>query len=138
MGNITLSFNSKKNKGKFSAKRPENKEKILLTYHDCIQEKPEYFSYIDSNGNEMYFNDSSYTINKISSTQYIARKSYVAKVPLEFIESKAPVQYQKAYFTYNGNERYLDKVNYNSYTNSYVGTLEVVNVYDKEVLLYEE
>jgi len=141
MGNITLSFsnNTKKN-NKIVANiknKPEN-TKVILTYHDCIKEVPEYYAYINESGQECKFIDTTYTINKISSSQYLARKSFVAKIPLNYVEGKESIDYVPGYFTYNDNEQYLDKVNYNSYTNSYEGTLEIVHIYDKEILLFEE
>lgn len=133
MGTITLSFSNNINKQKIA----KNKEKVQLTYHDCIASVPEYFSYINDNNEEVKFTDKSYIITKISSTKYIGKKSYVSKIPLTYISAQEEIKYQPGFFTYNGNEIYLDKPIYDEESNTYKGVLEVVDVYDKEIKLYE-
>lgn len=138
MGTITLSFNnSSNNKNKNKTNKNVNKEKVLLTYHNCIREVPEYYSYIVNN-REVKFNDSSYMINKISSTKYIAKKSYVSKTQLTYVPEQENIEFQPEYFTYNDNEIYLDKPIYDEESNTYKGTIEIVNIYDKEIKLYTE
>ena len=138
MGTITLSFTNKSTKNKQIKHVQQNKkEKVLLTYHAGVEGVTEYFTYMDGNA-EKVFNDSSYMINKISSTKYIAKKNYVSKIPLTYIPAQENIEYQQEYFTYNDNEIYLDKPIYNEETNTYIGTLEVVNIYDKEIELYED
>jgi len=135
MGTITLTFS---NNNKQNRKTPsKNKQKVQLTYHGCINPVPEYFSYINDNNEEVKFTDKSYSINKISSTKYIGKKSFVSKVPLTYIPAQEAIEYQQAFFTYNNNEIYLDKPIYDEETNTYKGVLEVVDVYDKEIKLYE-
>lgn len=138
MGTITLSFtnNSTKNK-QIKHVQQNKKEKVLLTYHACIEGVPEYFTYMDGN-TEKVFNDSSYMINKISSTKYIAKKNYVSKIPLTYIPAQENIECQQEYFTYNDNEIYLDKPIYDEESNTYKGTMEIVNIYDKEIKLYTE
>jgi len=138
MGTITLSFNNSSNKkNKNKTNKNVNKEKVLLTYHNCIREVPEYYSYIVNN-REVKFNDSSYMINKISSTKYIAKKSYVSKTQLTYVPGQENIEFQPEYFTYNDNEIYLDKPIYDEESNTYKGTMEIVNIYDKEIKLYTE
>lgn len=133
MGNITLSFaNNQK------AKNKSQKEKVILTYHESTPGKQEYYSYIDANGHEKIFKDSSYTISKVSSSRYIAKKVNVSKVDLKFIPSKEPVNYKPEYFTYNEGQLFLDKPIYNEIENSYIGIFNIVKTYDKEIKLYEE
>lgn len=137
MGTITLSFTNNSIKNKQTKQVQNKKEKVLLTYHACVEEVPEYFTYMDE-GKEKVFKDNSYMINKISSTKYIAKKNYVSKIGLTYIPAQENIEYQPEYFTYNDNEIYLDKPIYNEETNSYTGVLEVVNIYDKEIELYED
>jgi len=134
MGNINLAFGNKKQKStnKFG------KEKVILTYHDGIPGKKEYYTYIDTEGNEQKFEDTTYTISKLSSTKYIAKKVSVSKVNLDFIPSKESVDYKPGYFTYNDNELYLNKPIYDKDSNSYFGINNIVKIYDKEIKLYEE
>jgi len=138
MGTITLSFTNNSNKNKQTKQANQTKkEKVQLTYHACVEEVPEYYTYIDE-GKEKVFSDTSYMINKISSTKYIAKKNYVSKIELTYIPAQENIEYQPEYFTYNDNEVYLDKPIYNEETNTYTGVLEVVNIYDKEIELYED
>ena len=137
MGTITLSFTNNSVKNKQNKQNKIKKEKVLLTYHMCVEEVPEYFTYMDKN-KERVFNDNSYMINKISSTKYIAKKNYVSKIPLTYIAAQENIESQPEYFTYNDNEIYLDKPIYNEETNTYTGVLEVVDIYDKEIELYED
>lgn len=113
--------------------------RTLLTYHDCVASVPEYFTYINDNNEEVKLTDKSYVIRKISSTKYSAEKTYVKRVPLEYIESKDSVKYEPEYFTYNnGTEIFLDVPSYNEELNTYIGTLEIVDVMDKKIKLYKE
>ena len=67
MGNININFNNfiKRKNVKKTIEKP--KEKIILTYHNCIKEIPEYYTYFDfGNNNEQLFTDSSYIIAKVS------------------------------------------------------------------------
>jgi hypothetical protein len=139
MGTITLSFSNNSNyKNKTKNKNKNvNKEKVLLTYHDCVEEVPEYYSYIFNN-KDVKFNDSSYMINKISSSKYIAKKNYVSKIPLTYVFPQENIEFKPGYFTYNDNEIYLDKPIYDEVTNSYKGNIEIVDIYDKEIKLYIE
>lgn len=137
MGTITLSFTNNSVKNKQNKQNKIKKEKVLLTYHMCVEEVPEYFTYMDKN-KERVFNDNSYMINKISSTKYIAKKNYVSKIPLTYVAAQENIESQPEYFTYNDNEIYLDKPIYNEETNTYTGVLEVVDIYDKEIELYED
>lgn len=137
MGTITLSFGDNKSHKKNTIKQ-SNKEKVLLTYHDCIASVPEYFSYINGDNKEVTLTDKSYMITKISSTKYIGKKTYVSKTPLTYVDGQEAIEYEPPFFTYNDGEIYLDKPIYNSESNTYKGVLEVVNLYDKEIKLYEE
>jgi len=136
MGTITLTFGNNSNKPNKKIEH-KNKEKIQLTYHGHINPVPEYFSYINADNEEVKFTDKSYMITKISSTKYVGKKTYVSKIPLTYIPAQEEIQYQSAFFTYNGDEIYLDKPIYDEETNTYKGVLEVVDVYDKEIKLYE-
>ena len=136
MGTITLSFRNNSNKPNKEIEY-KNKEKIQLTYHGPINSVPEYFTYIDADNKEVKFTDKTYMITKISSTKYIGKKSYVGKIPVTFIPSQEEIKHQPSYFTYNNGEIYLDKPIYNEETNTYNGVLEIVDVYDKEIKLYE-
>ena len=78
----TINFNINNKNNKKVNKNLKNNEKIILTYHGCIEEVPEYYTYID-NDTEVKFTDSSYMINKISSSKYIAKKNIVNKIPLK-------------------------------------------------------
>lgn len=131
MGNITLSFTNKKQK-------PNKKEKVILTRHNEIERIPEYYSYIDSNNNEQIFNDTSYIIAKASASKIIAKKTTVSKINLDFIESKESVKAESGYFTYNGNKKYIGKPEFDDTIGSYIGIFNNVNIYDKEIKLYEE
>ena len=135
MGTITLSFSNN-----FSKQNKEieykNRKKIQLTYHDCVNPVPEYFSYINADNEEVKFTDKSYMITKISSTKYVGKKTYVSKIPVTYIPAQEEIKYQPAFFTYNG-EVYLDKPIYDEENNTYKGVLEVVDVFDKEIKLYE-
>jgi hypothetical protein len=137
MGTITLSFTNNSVKNKQNKQNKVKKEKVLLTYHMCVEEVPEYFTYMDGH-KEKVFDDHSYMINKISSTKYIAKKNYVSKIPLTYVAAQENIESQPEYFTYNDNEIYLDKPIYNEETNTYTGVLEVVDIYDKEIELYED
>jgi len=139
MRTINLSFtNNFKKNNNYKKNNKENKEKIQLTYHDCINYVPEYFSYMNDNNEEVKFNDKSYMITKISSSKYIAKKTVNSKIPLSYVNAKEEIKFTPAYFTYNGNN-YLDSnVIYDKETNSYKGIIEEVNVYDTEIKLYEE
>lgn len=130
MGTITFSFNNDSKK-----KNKPDKEKVLLTYHQCINSVPEYFSYINDKNEEVKLDDKSYSITKISSSKYIGKKSVVSKIPVEFVEAKEKIDFKPEYFTYNGNEVYLKNPIYNEETNTYTGILEVVDIYDKEIKL---
>jgi len=130
MGNITLSFTDKK--------QNKVKKKIKLIYHESIPGVKEYYTYIDKDGYESVFNDSSYMISKISSTKTIAKRVNVCKVPLEYVPEMKSVEYEPGYFTYNDNKLYLGKPIYNEETNSYFGVFDKANIYDKEVKLFEE
>jgi len=136
MGTITLTFNNNSNKQNKQTP-PKNKQKVQLTYHDCVKSVPEYFSYINENGEEVKLTDKSYMITKVSSTKYVGKKSFVSKIPLTYISAQEAIEYQPSFFTYNGNEIYLDKPIYDEESNTYKGVLEVVDVYDKEIKLYE-
>ena len=133
MGNITLSFTNDQ-----KVKNELQKEKVILTYHESTPEKKEYYSYIDSNGNEKIFNDPSYTVSKISSSKTIAKKVNVSKVNLQFVPSKESIDYKHEYFTYNDGKLFLDKPIYSELDNSYIGIFNKVKTYDKEIKLYEE
>ena len=136
MGTITLSFSNNFNKPNKEIEC-KNKKKIQLTYHGPINAVPEYFSYINTDGEEVKFTNKTYMITKISSTKYIGKKTYVSKIPVTFVPDQEEIKHQPAYFTYNNGEIYLDKPIYNEKTNTYQGVLEVVDVYDKEIKLYE-
>lgn len=136
MGTITLTINNNSNKQNKKTS-PKNKQKVQLTYHDCIKSVPEYFSYINENREEVKLTDKSYMITKVSSTKYVGKKSFVSKIPLTYISAQEAIEYQPSFFTYNGNEIYLDDPIYDEDTNTYKGVLEVVDVYDKEIKLYE-
>lgn len=131
MGNIILSFTNKKQK-------PTKKEKVILTRHNETERIPEYYSYIDSNNVEQNFNDTSYIIAKVSSSKIIAKKTTVSKINLDFIEAKESIKEEPGYFTYDGNKKYIGKPEFDDTIGSYVGVFNSVNVYDKEIKLYEE
>ena len=139
MANININFSNFNTKKKVTKKTIEKpKEKIILTYHDCIKETPEYYTYFDSENNEQLFTDSSYIIAKVSSSKYTAKKNIVNKSFLEFIPKKETIKFKPAYFTYNDNELYLDKVIYDESTNSYNGILKISSLYDEKIIIYEE
>ena len=131
--NFNINNTNKKNK---KVNKKENKEKILLTYHSCIDEIPEYYTYID-NDNEVKFTDSSYIISKISSSKYLAKKNIVNKVSLKFIPAKKNIEYQEPYFTYNGNI-YKKDIFYNEDKNTYIGIIENSVLDYTKVVLFEE
>ena len=132
----TINFNINNKNNKKVNKNLKNNEKIILTYHGCIEEVPEYYTYID-NDTEVKFTDSSYMINKISSSKYIAKKNIVNKIPLKFIPSKNGVEYQEPYFTYNGNI-YKNDVFYDEEKNTYIGIIENSVLDYTKVVLFEE
>ena len=134
MGTITLSFSNNSNR---QNKINHNKEKVQLTYYGCVNPVPEYFTYINADNEEVKFTDKTYMITKISSTKYVGKKTYVSKNVLTYIPAQEEIDYQPAFFTYNGGEIYLDKPIYDEDSNTYKGVLEVVDVYDKEIKLYE-
>ena len=76
MGTITLSFSNNFNKPNKEIEH-KNKKKVQLTYHGPINAVPEYFSYINTDGEEVKFTNKTYMITKISSTKYIGKKTYV-------------------------------------------------------------
>ena len=130
MKNINLSFtNSPKKK---------TKEKVILTYHGYVPAQKGYYTYIDSDNNEKIFDDLSYTITKVSATKYNAKKTTLSKIDLKFVPEAESVEYCPAYFTYNTNEVYLDSAIYDKESNSYIGKMTTMKVYDKEIRLYEE
>lgn len=131
MGTINLSFTNNKKSNK-----PQKLNKVFLTYYNSVKEIPEHYTYINENGTEVIFNDKTYNINKISSSKYIAQKSTVSKIPLTFIESKESIDFEPAYFTYDGNKRFLDKPYFDEESNSYKGILKITKVFDKEIKLY--
>jgi len=132
MGNINLSFGNNTPKTVKS-----KKEKIVLTYHEPVEGISEYYSYIDENGNEVKFDDKSYTIVKLSANKYIAKKANVSKVNLKYVPAQESSEYEPEYFTY-GDEKYLGEVKYNEETGKHTGIINVVKTYDKEIKLYEE
>lgn len=138
MGNISINFSNlnKKNKTTKNAEKP--KEKIMLTYHDCIQGIPEYYTYMDIYDKEQVFTDKTYMINKVSSSKYIAKKNIVNKIFLTYNPGKENIEYKAAYFTYNNDKVYLDKPIYNEITNSYNGVLKSTVLYDEKIIIYEE
>ena len=139
MGNISINFSNLPNKKKVTRSIIKEKpKKIILTYHNCIQEIPEYYTYIDSDNNEQIFTDTSYMINKASLSRYIAKKTIVNKTYLEFVPKKDAIEYKPDYFTYNDNEVYLDKAIYNESTDSYNGVLKTSELYDEKIIIYEE
>ena len=135
MGNINLSFKNSQNKKQKQTK----KEKVILTYHDSIPQSNEYYTFIDKNGHELPFDNKSYIITKISSSKFVAKKTNVSKINLNFVPSKEGVEYKPAYFTYNSEKISLveDPI-YNEETNSYIGKITFTNIHDKEIKLYEE
>ena len=138
MGTISINF-SNPIKKKVTKTKEQPKEKIILTYHDCIQGVPEYYTYIDENGKESVFKDNTYIINKMSSSKYVAKKNIVNKIPLTYIPAKESVEYQPSYYTYNNGEYvYLDKVIYDEETNSYKGILESAVLDHTQITLFEE
>ena len=139
MGNISINFSNLPNKKKVTRSIIKEKpKKIILTYHNCIQEIPEYYTYIDSDNNEQIFTDTSYMINKASLSRYTAKKTIVNKTYLEFVPKKDAIEYKPDYFTYNDNEVYLDKAIYNESTDSYNGVLKTSELYDEKIIIYEE
>ena len=105
MGNISINFSNLPKKKVTKTVKEKPKQKIILTYHNCIQEIPEYYTYIDSDNNEKVFSDTSYMINKVSLSKHIAKKTIVNKTYLEFVPKKEAIEYKPNYFTYN-NSRY--------------------------------
>ena len=136
MGTITLSFSNNYNKPNKEIEY-KNRKKIQLTYHGPINPVPEYFSYINADGEEVKLTDKSYMITKISSTKHVGKKTYVSKIPLTYVPAQEEIKHQPEFFTYNDTEIYLDKPTYDEESNTYKGVLEVVDVYDKEIKLYE-
>lgn len=138
MGNISINFSNLNKKNKVTKNVEKPKEKIILTYHDCIQEIPEYYTYIDSDNKEQIFSDNTYIINKVSSSKYVAKKNNVNKIFLTYIPGKENIEFRAAYFTYNNDKVYLDKPIYNEIANSYNGVLKSTVLYDDKIIIYEE
>ena len=137
MGNISLSFTNDRPKTRKNNSLV-NREKIYLNYYPEVKESAEKYTYMNSEGNEVEFTDPSYLVYKTSSTKGEAKKVMVSKVPLNFIEGVEEVKYKPAYFTYNsGTEIFLDKPMYNEETNSYIGIVNVNNIIDKEIQIFE-
>lgn len=113
------------------------KNQILLTYHDKEVGKPIRYTYINADGEEKEFTDKSYNIIKKSSTQYIASKNKVIKIPITYFETVPNTEYQKPYFTYRNN-KYTGKVEFDESTNSYIGTIYKYEDVTEEVELIKE
>ena len=132
MGNINLSFKNNKTQN-------NKKEKVILTLHESVPASSEYYTYIDSDNHTKKFVDSSYIITKVSSSKYIAKKTSVSKIDLNFVPSKEAIEYQSAYFTYNGIKfESEEKPIYDEEKCTYIGKLNIIKTYDKEIKLYEE
>ena len=137
MGNISLSFSDNKKKTK-KYNSVLNKEKIYLKYYPEVKEEKERYTYINSQGEEVEFIDSSYIVYKTSLTKGEAKKVNINKINLNYIEGIEEVKAKPAYFSYNnGEEIFLDKPIYNKETNSYTGIIKINNIIDKEIKIFE-
>ena len=135
MEKITVSFNNQ-NKPNVKTNKTK-KEKVILSYHPYVREVPEKLTYF-VDGKEYDFTDTTYNIIKLSQNKTIAKKTLVEKVNLEFIPSKEKIEAQEGYFTYkDSDEKFLDEVKFDEETNTYIGVINKINTYDKEIKLFE-
>ena len=115
------------------------KKKTILKYHNKIEGKKEYYTYINDNGEEEIFDTSGYNIIKKSSSLTVASKVIVNKIELEYVEPKEKTEYQKPYFTYNnGQDVYLDTPEFDDNTNTYFGYIKKLYTFEQQVQLFKE
>lgn len=134
MKNFNFSFST-------PTKNKRQKEKVILTYHDPIEGKPEYYTFIDEDGREQIFNSNGYSISKASSLKTVATKSVVTKLDISFVPSKDDVEYKDGYYTYykNGTESIFEgNVIYDSDLNSYIGIKKDFKISKNKIQLFKE
>ncbi len=135
MKNVVFSFGNDK---KPNIVKP-TKKKTILTYHDKIDGRNEYYTYINENGEEEKIDVTKYNIIKKSSSLIVASKVIVNKIDLEYVEPKEKTEYQKPYFTYNnGQNIFLDKPEFDESTNTYFGYNKKLYSFEQRVQLFKE
>ena len=131
MEKLVFSFGD--NKKKTTRKR----KKVVLIHHPKIEGRKEYYTSINSDGNEEIFDINSYNVIRKSASSTVASKTIVDKVDLNFVDSKAGSDYKEPYFTYNG-EVFKDKIEYDESTNTYYGFINKLYMFDQKIQLFKE
>jgi hypothetical protein len=129
----------KDNSGKIiSSKSIGKTNKIVLTQKESEEVVPEYYTYIDSNGNEQKYTG----IISRSSDNVYGKSFEQHKVKLEYHPGVKQVNGNDEYFSYtdmSGVERmYTDDIEFDEKSNSYVGKIPSVKVTNKVIDIFEE
>ena len=117
----------------------KSKERVLLTKHDEVKFSPEYFSYLDSNNQEIKFNG---IVIKDEDGSYIGKQIIPHKVILEYHPTVKRVNAVNEYFSYlddHGNEKIFTGVpEFDLENNAYVGVIEENVLTDRIIDIFKE
>lgn len=127
----------RKSNGKTVSKAVSNK-KPLLTKHVVNETINEYYTYIDSKGEEQKY----VGIMSKSGDSFFGKTFEQHKVNLTYCPGVKHVAGNPEYFTYidsNGNTcRYSDVIEYDEVNNCYIGKIPTVVVTNKVIDIFEE
>ena len=111
---------------------------IILTKCEKLTNIPEYYSYIDANGNEQKY--SGILIKNGSS--FIGKIFDLQVVNLDFHPGVKHIEGTPEYFTYidvKGNEiKYNGEVKYDNEKNCYIGTYVETHINNKPIAIFKE
>lgn len=116
----------------------KKKERIYLNFHHKEPEQPVYYTYMNEEGQEKRFDNSSYNILKVSSDEYVAKKNYVTKLPVTVVKGCSSVNYQREHFVDNENKEYFGDIYYDSENDKYYGIDKRTKCFNKKIKLFEE
>lgn len=138
-----FSFSNKSNNTKpaeTSVKTPVKKNiKVELTKHDRIESKPEFYSYINAEGETCKYSG---LISADIDGSYVGKVITTHKVVLEYHPTVTSVEHVDEYFSYidnNGKERiFTGHPTFDLEKNTYVGEVNEEIITDEVVNIYKE
>ena len=112
--------------------------KVKLTKYEGVNPSPEYFSYLNDNGEETKF--SGIIINDDNS--YLGKQILTTKVELTYHPKVESVKYSPEHFTFidnNGKEKpFAGNPEFDLDNNAYVGTVIETVLHDQVIEIFEE